>query len=265
MNDLSFAATGTFTYAKNIDKYMPEDVMHCGFLFSIAKTFNCQLLKVPGRLVQCEYEILADTFYSAYNPLANKTGWLYADSRSKSVILHIYEDDEETHWDYMEWNKRLNQSDFIITPMIFRPGCLIYDDPDTLGLIIPHTDDTNFNHADGTYTYITSEDQAKHVIKFLDVLEQLVPIGTQLYLDLSDPFFSSLLEKVPEFQRQRTICLEVRLNVPNIINPQTNQVFVAYLQQNGRNKSLLHNQTITTPVWKLSIRPMGEVITTLSS
>lgn len=265
MNDLSFAATGVFTYAKNIDKYMPEDVMHCGFLFSIAKTFNCDVLKVPGRLVQCEYEILADTFYSVLNPLADKTGCLIADSRSAMVILYVYEDEEEMRWDYTMWSKHLCKSDFIITPMIFRAGALIYHESDTLGLIIPDENDNNFNRVTGNYTYIIGEDKTPYTIKFTDALKQLVPIGQQLYLDLSDPFFASLLEKVPAFQRDRALCLEVRLNVPNIISPPTDQVFVTYLQQHARNRSLLLNQTITVPVWKISERQIGEVITTLSS
>ena len=36
----SFATTGVYSMARSVGRFMPEDAMHCGFLFPLAETFK---------------------------------------------------------------------------------------------------------------------------------------------------------------------------------------------------------------------------------
>jgi hypothetical protein len=89
MGDLSFATTGAFTYAKNVDKYMPEDVMHCGFLFGLMKTFSCTIFEIPGNAVYSDYEIIAGVKYAVWNCVAQKEGCLEVGCSLVVVLFYL--------------------------------------------------------------------------------------------------------------------------------------------------------------------------------
>jgi hypothetical protein len=254
VGDLSFATTGVFTYAKNVDMYMPEDVMHCGFLFSLAKTLCCSIFELPGRVVPSDYEVISDTHYAVWNCLSKRNGCLRVNHNVRTVNLYVIETCEGFMWNYDEWADELRKLDFIMLPMIFRSCACVKQEDNTLGLIVPW-DDTggNYNPDEGEYRYFTSESRVTTRISAMKTLELLVPVGTELYLDLSSPSGSLLGEKVPRAQTHLQY-LVVRLNTPSVLQAEVEKVYVTYLQKPTKanaNVGTFSSMTITVNVWEL--------------
>ncbi len=236
--------------------------MHCGFLFSMRKIFSCGLLEIPGRLVQAEYEIVADTAYSIWNPLTRHKGFLMAQSVSGYVLIHNYTTEEGQMWPYLNWQEKLQVSDFVILPMIFRAGACVYHSEFQLGVLVPwSSSQANFDQETGLYQYYMDETKTPHTLDAVEVMEKLVVVGTELFIDINDPYFSDLIIGVVP-QHMRTLrYLYVRLNVPSVANPPTDKVYVTYLLQNkctGANTSTSKLHSIAVDPWKLLVTVDGE-------
>ena len=229
--------------------------MHCGFLFPMCKIFSCSLLEIPGRLVEANYEILADTPYAIWNPLAKNRGYLVAQSATRDVLVYNYTREDTTVLPYLHWHEQFQSSDFIILPMIFRAGACVYHTPDQLGIIVPWADkNRNFNEETGLYHYVVEETGNLHDINAVELAEKLVPVGVELYIDIQDSSLVDLLVgSVPQHMRNLKYLL-VRLNVPSVLAPPVDKVYVTYLLQNkctGANTSTSKNHTFAIDVWKL--------------
>lgn len=261
LGDLSFATTGVFTYAKNVDKYMPEDVMHCGFLFSLAKTLCCNIMELPGRVVTTDYEIIANTPYAVWNCLGKRTGSLKVDPSIRQVKLFVTDNDQIYQWNYDEWAQKLRELDFILLPMIFRSGACVKLEDNTLGLIVPWEQDScNYSMDAGQYQYITDVSKVTTAVDTLKTLDMLMAVGTELFLDLATDSGSLLSDKVPRTQTNLQYVV-VRLNTPSVLHPAVDKVYVTYLQKPTKanaNAGTFSSMTIAVDVWELlTVLPAG--------
>lgn len=265
--DLSFATTGKYTYAKSIGDFMPEDVLHCGFLFNLAKTLSCEFFSIPGRAVRTEYEIMADTYYSVWNGALNRGGWLVAESSSQTVAVKLYATDEHADeeffsWGYHEWTGEMHREDLIILPMIFRAGACVYVKPDDMegdevrvGLIVPFDDGNNFGYENGGYQYVMKDSGEPVFLSTMDTLLQIMPVGTELYLDVT-LLAEHIKGKIPRHQRSFQWLL-VRLNTPSETIPNPRKVYVTALLSPTKATTVAGNVssiTFTVDPWELTVQ-----------
>lgn len=245
---------GTFTYAKNVDKYMPEDVIHCGFLFSLAKTLHCNILDIPGRVVPSDYEIISMTHYSVWNCIDKHYGTLFVDHQVRLVTVMVHTTDTILQWTYDEWANKLREKDFIILPMIFRSGACVKQADGVLGLVVPWpSTQRNYSEDGGKYRYITNMDGSVQEMQSLALLQHLIPVGTELYLDVQSVSGCLLRSKIPRNQEHLRYIV-VRLNTPSVIHPMVDKVYVTYLQRPSKanaSVSTFTSATITVDVWEL--------------
>jgi hypothetical protein len=273
MCDLSFATTGKYTYAKSIGDFMPEDVLHCGFLFNLGKTLACEIFDIPGRAVKTEYEIMADTHYSVWNGMKQRGGWLLAESVTEHVSVHLYateeyEEEELFSWGYDDWTVEMRKEDLIILPMIFRAGACVYIKPEVedgevkVGLVIP-LENTNFNHERGGYQYIMQQEGEPVFLPTMDTLKQIIPVGTEMYLDVcTSPSAEQIKEKIPRHQRNHQWLL-VRLNTPSEMKPDPKKVYVTALQSPTKATTAAGNVssvTFTVDPWELKVKLTEEQV-----
>lgn len=256
MGDLSFATTGVFTYAKNVDKYMPEDVMHCGFLFSLAKMFSCTIYELPGRVVYSDYEIIAGVQYPIWNPVAIMCGCLQV--TPDDVVMKVHDEDEslttETHWSFHDWTEHFQQSDFVMIPLISRSGaCVLH--LGKLGLLVPlEGKRENYaydNNDGGAYQYIHDAGKVPVRLTVMETMDSLMKVGTVLYVSLNTPALQHLRDKVPRLQRNLE-WLEVRLNTPNVAFPESDKVYITYMVRPTKaniDVCAFSSVTIAVDVW----------------
>lgn len=257
LNDLSFLQNGEFTYAANVKQFMPEDILHCGFLFSLAKTLCCNFLEIPGSVVYADYEINANEVYAVWDCIGARYGTLKVVTRDRDVVLRNITDESEDHWRYEDWNTKLKQNNYVILPVISRAGACVWFSLGKLGLLVPCSDDSsnNLNEEDGSYMCIVEPDMVKHRMDGLEVLRNLVGVGTQFLLDIFEygERYADLQQKIPRGRQGRTKLL-VRLNVPSTLQPNPNKVFVSYVQKPSRGGSSdtgLSCSTLEVDVWEL--------------
>lgn len=261
VEDRQFMDTGELTFAKRIQNFLPEDVMHCGFLFLIAKFFTCNILDIPGRLVQNEYEILADTAYAVWNPVSKQQGVLVAESSLGIVNLKTNDSSICEGWSYDEWHEELQKSDFIILPMVFRAGaCVFLDDDDSLGLLVPWDEErgNNFNEENGLYQALVTEAGEKLELEPVQVVQKLVPTGQDLFIDISQPYFATIKGSRPSSARNLDFLL-VKLNVPFVASPPVDKVYVSYTLEErciGSISSSFTVNTILVDIWMLKRNPV---------
>lgn len=257
LGDVSFASTGNFAFAKSVGKFMPEDIMHCGFLFSLCKLFSCELLQLPGRLVQSEYELVSDTYYPVWDTCTRREGWIFASSRERVVTL--CSDTVETDMNDLEWQDNLG--DFIILPLIARAGACVRLANDCLGLITPLPGQTeNYDKDKECYYYVSDESMTYHPMSAIDLVQHLLPVGLELYIDLRDSYFASKKGTIPRSVNDQYSLL-TRLNVPTIANPPLDKIFVTYalLPKCTVSSNLVDEvHTLMVDVWKISLQPHHE-------
>lgn len=258
IDDKQFMETGEYSYAKQIRNFLPEDIMHCGFLFTMTKVFSCELLEIPGRLVQSEYEILADTGYPVWNPVSKARGGLIAKSLAQYVTLTDYTHEMESAWPYATWLDQLQNSDFIILPLVMRAGACVLMDGGAVGLIVPHNGKDNFNLETGKYRLIMNANETitstdLYEMDAVSVVQKLISIGQDLFIDVTDPYFVSIQGSVPP-RSVDTKLLLVKLNIPDCAQPPLDKVFVSYSVSESRvgaSSSRMRYHTILVDPWML--------------
>lgn len=227
---------------------MPEDVLHCGFLFNACQTFACTVFEIPGRMVLCDYDILADTHYFVWNCLAEKRGSLYVSGLERTVTMHVYEDEEDIVWSDTAWSECFRLTDFVIMPMVFRSGACVKLADNKLGLIVPHNmqDEANRDkwlhfHADtGKYHLLLGAGEAETTTTMdaLDVLKGLIVPGTCVYIDLNEAQAQGSssgndvrahLRTMVGMNERHLRWLVVRVNVPSVMVPNVRKVYVTYM------------------------------------
>ena len=50
--DDTFPSTGILSLARSMDEWLPEDMLHCPWLFRLAKTLKCNLKEVPAAVIK---------------------------------------------------------------------------------------------------------------------------------------------------------------------------------------------------------------------
>ena len=121
IDDLHFITTGTFTYARAIGRFLPEDAMHCGSLFQFASLFKCDVLELPAGEIYASYELMANAHYALWRAEDGAKGTLHV---STSVRARVGE--ERFNWGFDEWPARLREKGLLIVPMIWRQASFIF-------------------------------------------------------------------------------------------------------------------------------------------
>lgn len=255
LGDASFVNSGTFAYAKNVGVFMPEDVMHCGFLFPLCKIFSCHLLDLLGRLVQSEYEILSDLHYPVWNAQRGEEGYIFADSRDKTVCLSVGEEGEI--FTDLTWQDKLGDS--IILPLVVRAGACVMHGEDQMGLVLPLEGKLdNYDPDLHCYHYVLDESMRRLPLSAVDLVRRIIPVGQELWIDLRDTYFNGKKGTIPRTGSSQNYSLVVRLNVPTIAQPPLDKVFITYALHpscTSASASTTEMHTLMVDIWKVSYKP----------
>lgn len=145
--------------------------------------------------------------------------------------------------EYDQWEEKMQQLEYVLTPMIERSGtCLVVDikGPDgenspKLGCMVRYPEyDSQFNQITLKYQVLLDQDNTVAQVFFLDALRDLLPIGTIMYLKLDvieDERFSR------QHSNRRGKYLHTRLNVPNVSTPQQGKIYVTGLHERKRGRT----------------------------
>jgi hypothetical protein len=167
--------------------------------------------------------------------------------------------------EYDEWEERMQQRKYVLTPMIERSGaCLVVDitGPDgektpKLGCLIKYPEyGTQFNHLTLKYQALVDQDNTVAQVHFMETLRDLLPIGTIMYLKLDvidDERFSR------QHSNRRAKYLLTRLNVPNVCFPEQGKIFVTGLHERKRGRTqtaLVTSVTFPVNPWDVVLKEM---------
>lgn len=57
-DDPTFPSTGALSLARQMDRYLPEDMAHCPWLYMLAGNLFCSMLSVPSKAIHVRHEII---------------------------------------------------------------------------------------------------------------------------------------------------------------------------------------------------------------
>lgn len=121
--DDDFVATGMLSMAKAIDQFLPEDCLHCGFLFEMKERLLApDIFHITGEIVVNHYDIMPAVHYAVYHCKTMKTGYIFYSLEDCKVHFYDYDSKTMQKWDCHSWCKTLSKNGWIVLPMIFRTG-----------------------------------------------------------------------------------------------------------------------------------------------
>jgi hypothetical protein len=149
-------------------------------------------------------------------------------------------------FEFDEWEERLVQREYVLTPMVERGGaCLLVDVPaaepsqdkgteSKLGCLVQYPElESQFNYQTQHYQALVDKDNTVTQVFFMDALRCLLPVGTLMYLRMEvidDERFNR-----PEHSQPGKWLL-TRLNVPNTASPVQGKVYVSALYKKKRTR-----------------------------
>ena len=166
-------------------------------------------------------------------------------NRNPRVILQA---GEETHgtWRFLDWCTSLAASGYILTPMIFRSGACVWvkqNDAETIACLICGNAGSNFSPDTCTYTALVLATEVLDVF-FKTVLDDLIKVGTSLFLGGETVGLAD------------SVLLQVRLNVPNVKQPEQGKVYVTYIEKPiiaDRDTFSVMSKTVAVDPWDLRL------------
>lgn len=262
--DFNFINTGVCTYVKAMRQFMPEDCLHCGALFRFGELFKCDVMQLPGNDLHVLYEIMANTYYAIYRASDSAYGTLFVNSAEKKVyacLKHPEEEVMEVEWTMDNWQENLREMDCIIPPMVWRSGAAVCvrsrDEKKVACLVYDEEYSSNFNPETCTYDYVTADDSSSTSWNFIHVYQNLIPVGTQLYLIMDSGTGAKIRDRLSTQDRNKPL-LAVRLNVPHITKPINGKLYVSCTKRSILAKSDTSDLgSVTFPVdpWELLMEP----------
>jgi hypothetical protein len=261
----SFVKNGVLPIAKACGRFLPEDMLHVSQLSAIHKLLHCDIMEVPANAFTSSYALEPDTRYTFHVPHpaeGGEYGMISVNTRTENVVVETFSLEDEgrnrvNNWSFMEWEERIRETGVVITPLIRRLGAAVVVksiDPDTqeesvtIGCLISSSQDGEdlLDVSDCTYNALVSVGMDVAKLFFLDVLKEcLIPVGEVLYLDMN----VLTEERYKALGRQGKV-LYVRLNVPNVRNPEQGKLYVTCIHQprNSHGRSARGASAITLAV-----------------
>jgi len=259
--DLNFANTGVCTYARAMQQFMPEDCLHCGPLFRFAALFKCDVMDLPGRDLHVLYEIMASTYYVVYRASDKAYGTLFVHPSEKRVVVKLEQPDEEFEWGFEDWQENLRETDFIMPPMVWRSGAAVRlrnQSGDCVGCLIEHeTYKSNFNPESCSYEALWGREGECIILNVLRTYENLIPVGTQLFLLLNSANGSRLKASLTTADQNKPL-LAVRLNVPTSLKPVEGKLYITCIKKSMLARSDTADMTslsMAVDPWEVVLEP----------
>jgi hypothetical protein len=273
--DLNFALTGNFSLCAHVNDKMPEDYLHCSALLALSNFLSCEIWEIPPEQVTCRYSLMPDIHYCVYSHSNNVTGDLIL---LDDAVFFETETGQYESLDVNHWERELRQLGFIVLPCLFRSGALVrYKDDDgveLLGCPVPdgcfeamgrpsgnsdYVNVTNYDHENKCYHLRISPEEIVR-IHAIPLFQNLVVPGTFLWIKGGSETFEKLKGNFPDslngVQNIDQCMIRVRLNVPNIVNPQPGVIYVTYLVKNrdafAPKLSKSYDHGVAMP-WELSL------------
>jgi hypothetical protein len=244
------AIDGILPDCPNFQNFAAEDILAVGPLCGWAQCIGCPVWKVPA-IADVIYYLRVGVFYIIYNQTTGDIGGLEI-CRSGAITMEF--GDQIHNLEINSWQKELREHGFIVLPLITRPcSCVSIGEEGRLGCLVPVDENGSLNvsRVDKCYRVKTHVETVQ-IIQPLDVMENLLPIGTLCYLKLETqsaaPLIRRLSAPLSSDERLRRV-LRVRLSSPNVKNPVQGRLFVVFVVRRGVVST---GETIVVDPWELT-------------
>lgn len=228
--DYGFNDTGVMTLCPAIDQFLPEDMLHCSFLSSIARFYCCDIFRIKSRLVTPNYELCPNRPYAFHNPSGKEYGYVFVRSATETVEFNVFDEGGQfstVNATYDNWCDYIVEHELVLLPMIFRPGACLrveMDQKEHVSCIVKFDDDQPTRLKTSNMSYVVSliDDDSFADVFFMDALHSLVRVGEVMYLDMQ------YLDRERDGHAPRPgKFLRVRLYVPNVKFPPDGYLYVS--------------------------------------
>jgi hypothetical protein len=257
--DNEFAHRGTHTFCPVVNGMAPEDYLGCGHVVAMAKLLCCKYTEVPARHLRGFYQLIPGRFYALhkdpneYTPSALE-GTLII-TKSSVDIMYWERDDKENassvSASLTSWHKTLERVELLVMPMVFREGAAVWlSGGSTVGCLVSNgtlnshiaagnrvPDNqfiSNFDHFNHCYCAL-SGDEEYEALTPVEVLEQLIPPGTMLWLKPDTDAWNELHPNFPSGRlddgEADNRALAVRLDFPTEDNYTSGQLCVIIFER----------------------------------
>lgn len=264
-----FARSGDLSEMLNAGVFAPEDIMHNGSLFRWAELLGLgtNVRRVPAT-VPVTYYVEQRRWYCAYNQITGSLGVLFINGAS--IQFEFQSDprdpDARTAMELLpiSWHQKLAELGFILLPMIRRMGAcvLLGEDKKQIGVLTSsgEVSGRRENFCAETFSYnVKTREGCFEKVPVLSVMDNLLPIGTKIYLKMNSQSAGPLLSRLSvalSREAQQVHALRVFLNSPNTLRPVDGKAYVAVLCQDGNQSSC---ETIRVDPWELQVGLDGRV------
>lgn len=190
----------------------------------------------PYRGIPVEYEILPNTSYALWRKADQAFGTLEVVTRETKIKVRVLKEDEEEQMEWEmddDWHQALRDLDLLIVPMIWRQGACVKRGNDKIGCIVPQEGEqqqNNFGSELCSYNVVVEKNAAPRRMHFTKVIERLIPVGTQVLVDLRSEEVKTLGLNIGRQDRDKHYLL-ARINVPIVETPVPGKVYVSCLQK----------------------------------
>jgi hypothetical protein len=267
--DNDFAHGGTHTFCPVVNGLAPEDYLGCGHVVAMAKLLCCKYVEVPARHLRGFYQLVAGRYYALHkHPNEHNARALEGTLliRKADVEIAFWEKGDRDNCvvrprSFTEWQDELQLEELLVLPMVFRDGAAVWvAGGQGVGCLVSDaTADefaSNFDHAHFCYHAQTEADTHEQLSPE-DVIEQLIPPGTMLWLK---PYTTTWNDLHANFPRKALAdgerdnrALAVRLDFPTEDDYTPGQLCVIILERragSSRMQASDYNHHCVDP-WEL--------------
>ena len=247
------------------DGLLPEDCVHCCMLENASRLLYCNKWEVPASFLEGNWNLVPGYPYALHKQGGGE-GVVYI-VPNKSIEITLVENGTEIHSSLSpssDWEACIKEEGFIIIPMIFRPCAAVWGPTkESVGLILPQDLDdgalnSNFNKELRFYSVGFDEDAEPSDMTALEVIKNIVKIGTELFIKPGCEAWEELRGRFPGNILPADIprmAVRVRLNIPEVMMPDASKLHVSVLTQKGvGNNKVLGGFIMLVNPWDLTTR-----------
>ena len=214
--DSVFALTGEYTYCRGKGQFLPEDVLHCSHLMTLAARLHCGPHEVPARHLHGFYQLIPGQAYPLFRSKGSDlrfAGGVVEEtdvegsilvSPGKVTIRYIQNGPNLIECDVFSWPQRLNDLGLVILPVILRLGAAVWNNQErtVLGCLVPphlHGGGVagNFDPVGLRYASLFDAVSGPSMLGMVEVMNKLIPIGTAVWIKPSAPTCVALRPRFP--------------------------------------------------------------------
>lgn len=244
------AIDGILPDCPNFQNFAVEDLLAIGPLCGWAKCLGCRVWEVPANS-SINYNLRHDVSYNIYNQSTGSSGTV--EISANGYILLEYDEEVAQPLSVRNWQTELSQLGFIVLPFITRAGaCVLTNDDGKVGCLVPPSEFAchNISRVDKCYRVKVHVDTVV-VMKPLDVMEKLLPIGTLCYLKLESLSAAPLIRRLDSplsLDDRRTKVLRMRLSSPNVKKPAEGKLYMVFVVRRG---VVATSETLIVDPWEI--------------